>query len=318
MNEIETTKDEFLFVEKYRPQKIKDCVLPERLKEPFEKMVLSGELQNLLLSGGPGCGKTTVAKALCLEMGCDSILINCSEDGNIDTLRTKIRNFASTISLSGSKKVVILDEFDYSNANSMQPALRGFMEEFSKNCRFILTCNYKNKVISPLHSRCTVIDFTFNKQDKPELCNQFFERCKSILENEKISYDEKSLAKFIVKYFPDFRRILNELQKQTLTGNINESILSNVINDKLTSLFGYMKKRDFTSVRKWVTENSDNDSILIFRSIFDLLMDKLEESSVPTAILILAEYQYKAAFVADPEINISACLVHLMMETKFK
>jgi DNA polymerase III delta prime subunit len=318
MNEMETTKDQFLFVEKYRPQKIKECILPERLKEPFEKMVLSGELQNLLLSGGPGCGKTTVAKALCNEMKADHIIINCSEDGNIDTLRTKIRNFASTISLSGSKKVVILDEFDYSNPNSMQPALRGFMEEFSKNCRFILTCNYKNKVISPLHSRCTVIDFTFSKQDKPELCNQFFERCKFILENEEIPYDEKSLAKFIVKYFPDFRRILNELQRQSLTGSINESILSNAINDKINSLFSSMKKKDFSAVRTWISQNSDNDSVLIFRGIFDLLNEKLEESSIPTAILILAEYQYKAAFVADPEINISACLVHMMMEVNFK
>lgn len=317
MNEIKTSKDEFLFVEKYRPQTIKDCVLPEHLKEPFEKMVLSGELQNLLLCGGPGCGKTTVAKALCSEMGCDYIMINCSEDGNIDTLRTKIRNFASTISLSGSKKVVILDEFDYSNPNSMQPALRGFMEEFSKNCRFIITCNYKNKVISPLHSRCTVIDFKFTKQDKPDLCNQFFERCKSILSQENITYNDKVLAKFIVKYFPDFRRILNELQKQSLNGNINESVLSSIGSEKIDSLFSFMKKKDFTSVRKWVNDNADNDSVLIFRSIFDVLSDKVDNASIPTAILILAEYQYKAAFVADPEINISACLVHLMTESTF-
>jgi len=311
-------KSHFLFVEKYRPKTIQECVLPERLKKPFREMVLNGQIQNLLLSGGPGCGKTTVAKALCSELQCDNILINCSEDGNIDTLRTKIRNFASTVSLSGSTKVVILDEFDYSNPQSMQPALRGFMEEFSKNCRFILTCNFKNKVISPLHSRCTIIDFKFEKEDKSELCTQFFERCKFILNNEGIQYNSNALAKFIIKYFPDFRRILNELQKGSLHGSINESILCDISDENIKNLIQFLKKRDFDSIRNWVVQHGDLDSSMIFRKLHDSLNDHVEKESIPTAILVLADYQYKAAFVADPEINMSACLAHLMMEVKYK
>jgi len=241
----------FLFVEKYRPKTIEECILSERLKIPFREMVSTGEIQNLMLSGGPGCGKTTVAKALCSELNCDYLLINCSEDGNIDTLRTKIRNFASTISLGGNTKVVILDEFDYSNPQSMQPALRGFMEEFAKNCRFILTCNYKNKIISPLHSRCTIIEFKFEKEDKPELCNQFFERCRIILSNEGIQYNSHALAKFIIKFFPDFRRILNELQRASLHGSINESILCDLSEESITELFKGMKKKDFDGIRTW-------------------------------------------------------------------
>lgn len=308
----------FLFVEKYRPKTIEECILPERLKTPFREMVSNGEIQNLMLCGGPGCGKTTVAKALCNELGCDSILINCSEDGNIDTLRTKIRNFASSVALGGNTKIVILDEFDYSNPQSMQPALRGFMEEFAKNCRFILTCNYKNKIISPLHSRCTIIDFKFEKTDKPELCTQFFERAKSILSEEKVEYNAQALAKFIIKFFPDFRRILNELQKASLHGSVNESILCNLSDESIIDLFKSMKKKDFESVRNWTARNNDMDSSVIFRKLFDSLNDYVEPESIPTAILILADYQYKSAFVADAEINNSACLVHLMMEVTFK
>jgi len=308
----------FLFVEKYRPKTIQECILPERLKIPFREMVSNGEIQNLMLSGGPGCGKTTVAKALCSELNCDYLLINCSEDGNIDTLRTKIRNFASTISLGGNTKVVILDEFDYSNPQSMQPALRGFMEEFAKNCRFILTCNYKNKIISPLHSRCTIIEFKFEKEDKPELCNQFFERCRIILSNEGIQYNSHALAKFIIKFFPDFRRILNELQRASLHGSINESILCDLSEESITELFKGMKKKDFDGIRTWAAKNNDMDSSVIFRKLFDSLTSQVEPESIPTAILILADYQYKAAFAADPEINLTACLVQLMMEVKFK
>ena len=315
---MKTDPTHFLFVEKYRPKTIEECILPERLKKPFREMVLNGEIQNLMLCGGPGCGKTTVAKALCNELNCDFILINCSEDGNIDTLRTKIRNFASTISLGGNTKIVILDEFDYSNPQSMQPALRGFMEEFAKNCRFIFTCNYKNKIIAPLHSRCTIIDFKFEKSDKAELCNLFFERCKNILTEEKIEYNSSALAKFIVKFFPDFRRILNELQKSSLHGSINESILCNLSDESILNLFKNMKKKDFNLVRDWVAKNNDMDSSIVFRKIFEYLNSELESESIPTAILILADYQYKAAFVADSEINISACLIHLMMESKFK
>lgn len=308
----------FLFVEKYRPKTIEECILPERIKKPFREMVSNGEIQNLMLCGGPGCGKTTVAKALCLELNCDFILINCSEDGNIDTLRTKIRNFASTVSLGGNTKIVILDEFDYSNPQSMQPALRGFMEEFAKNCRFILTCNYKNKIISPLHSRCTTIDFKFQKADKPELCNQFFERCKTILSSENVEYNSTALAKFIIKFFPDFRRILNELQKASLHGAINESILCDLSEESISELFNAMKKKDFETVRNWAAKNNDMDSSIIFRKLFDSLSGQVDPESIPTAILILADYQYKAAFVADSEINNAACFTHLMMEVAFK
>lgn len=308
----------FLFVEKYRPKTINECILPERLKITFREMLAQGEIQNLLLSGGPGCGKTTVAKALCCELNSDFIVINCSEDGNIDTLRTKIRTFASTVSLSGTTKIVILDEFDYSNPQSMQPALRGFMEEFAKNCRFILTCNFKNKIILPLHSRCTTIDFKFDKNDKIELSNQFFERCKEILTKENIKFNSGALAKFVVKLFPDFRKILNELQKSALHGSINESILTNLSDENLHEVIKFMKKKDFEMVRNWVAKHTDTDSSVIFRKIFDSLSLFVESSSIPTAILILADYQYKSAFVADSEINNSACLVHLMMEVNFK
>jgi DNA polymerase III delta prime subunit len=309
--------DHFLFVEKYRPKTIAECILPKRLKNTFQEMVKTGEIQNLLLCGGPGCGKTTVARALCNELKCDHILINCSEDGNIDTLRTKIKNFASTVSFAGNTKIVILDEFDYSNPQSMQPALRGFMEEFAKNCRFILTCNYKNKVIAPLHSRCTVIDFRFEKNETAEYCTQFYERCVSILTEENIQFSAKVLAKFVFRHFPDFRRTLNELQRSSMSGEINESILTNLNDEKIDSLLKMMKKKDFASTRKWVSENADNDTVVLFRKFFDNIEDYFEKSSIPTAILILADYQYKAAFVADHEINISACLVHLMMECDF-
>jgi DNA polymerase III delta prime subunit len=309
--------DHFLFVEKYRPKTISECILPERLKNTFLEMIQKGEIQNLLLSGGPGCGKTTVARALCNELKSDYILINCSEDGNIDTLRTKIKNFASTVSFGGNTKIIILDEFDYSNPQSMQPALRGFMEEFSKNCRFILTCNYKNRVISPLHSRCTVIDFKFEKNETTEYCTQFYDRCVHILNEEGIGFSTKALAKFVFKHFPDFRRTLNELQKSSLSGEINESILVNMNDEKIHALVKMMKKKDFTGVRSWVTENADNDTVVIFRKFFDNISEYFEKSSVPMAILILGDYQYKAAFVADHEINISACLVNLMLECSF-
>jgi DNA polymerase III delta prime subunit len=314
MKTIENT----LWVEKYRPQRVEDCILSDSIKNTFREIVKSGEMQNLLLSGGPGCGKTTVARALCSELGMDNILINCSEDGNIDTLRTKIRNFASTVSISGGNKVIILDEFDYSNAQSTQPALRGFIEEFSKNCRFVLTCNFKNRIIEPLHSRCTNIEFRIPTKEKKTLAEQMFDRCKTILENEGVEYNEKVLAELIMKHFPDFRKVLNEIQRYSVTGKIDVGILSTTGDLKIDSLMGNMKSKNFNEVRKWVVENIDNDQTKIFRVIYDGLYAYMDSKTIPMAILILSDYQYKAAFVADPEINLTACLVQLMMECELK
>ena len=311
------TKD-FLWVEKYRPQTINECILPEKITETFQDMVRVGEAQNLLLSGGAGCGKTSVAKALCNELGCEYILINCSEDGNIDTLRTKIRNFASTVSLSDAKKVVILDEFDYSNAQSTQPALRGFIEEFSKNCRFILTCNFKNRIIQPLHSRCTNIDFKIAKADRPKLAMKLLESIKNILDQEEIPYEEKVLAELISKYFPDFRRIINELQRYSVSGTIDVGILANIGDVQIKDLTSFMKKKEFTNVRKWVIDSIDNDPAVIFRKIYDGLYEHFAPQSIPQAVMVLADYQYKSAFVADQEINLTACLTELMLECEFK
>lgn len=307
-----------LFVEKYRPKTVEECILPESIKKTFREIVKSGVPQNLMLAGKAGTGKTSVAKALCNDLDCDYIMINCSEDGNIDTLRNKIRTFASTVSLNDKQKVVILDEFDYSNASSIQPALRGAIEEFAKNCRFILTCNYKNRIIEPIHSRCTVIDFTIPAKDKPKMAKEFFNRCVNILTAEKIGYDEKVLSELIVKHFPDFRRILNEIQRYSVSGRIDVGILADTKNQKITDLIGFMKSKDFASARKWVAGNMDNSQIDLFRSIYDGLYDNLTPSSIPQAILILAEYQYKAAFVADQEINTAACIVELMMSCEFK
>lgn len=309
---------DFLWVEKYRPQTIKDCILPENVKETFEDMVRVGEAQNLLLSGGAGCGKTSIARALCNELGAEYILINCSEDGNIDTLRTKIRNFASTISLSDAKKVVILDEFDYSNAQSTQPALRGFIEEFSKNCRFILTCNFKNRIIQPLHSRCTNVDFKIAKADRPQLAMQLMGNIKKILDAEDVTYDEKVLAELISKYFPDFRRIINELQRYSVSGTIDVGILANIGDVQIKDLISFMKKKEFTNVRKWVIDSIDNDPAVIFRKIYDGLYEHFAPQSIPQAVMVLADYQYKSAFVADQEINLTACLTELMLECEFK
>jgi DNA polymerase III delta prime subunit len=307
-----------LFVEKYRPKTVEECILPESIKKTFREIVKSGVPQNLMLAGKAGTGKTSVAKALCNDLDCDYIMINCSEDGNIDTLRNKIRTFASTVSLNDKQKVVILDEFDYSNASSIQPALRGAIEEFAKNCRFILTCNYKNRIIEPIHSRCTVIDFSIPAKDKPKMAKEFFNRCVNILTSEKIGYDEKVLSELIVKHFPDFRRILNEIQRYSVSGKIDVGILADTKNQKITDLIGSMKSKDFASARKWVAGNMDNSQIDLFRSIYDGLYDNLTPSSIPQAILILAEYQYKAAFVADQEINTAACIVELMMSCEFK
>lgn len=312
------TTDEYLWSEKYRPQRIADCVLTDDIRKTFIDTIEKGQIQNLLLSGGAGVGKTTVARALCDELDCDSILINCSEDGNIDTLRTRIREFASSVSFTGGNKVVILDEFDYSNPQSFQPALRGFMEEFSKNCRFILTCNYKNRIIAPLHSRCTVIDFRIPSDEKPKMASQFLKRIRAILDSEGIEYEPKVLVELVKRRFPDFRKMINDLQKYALSGRIDVGILGTTSSDKILDLVNAMKKKEFGSIRKWVANNIDNDHVGLFRSVYDAIYDTLEPQSIPQAILTLAEYQYKAAFVADQEINTMACLSELMVSCEFK
>jgi DNA polymerase III delta prime subunit len=311
--------ENFLWVEKYRPKTIEECVLPMSLKSTFSDMVTKGEPQNLLFSGSAGVGKTTVAKALCNEMGSDWILINCSEEGNIDTLRTKIRQFASTVSLSGDvKKVVILDEFDYSNANSIQPALRGAIEEFANNCRFILTCNYKSRIIEPIHSRCTCIDFVLPTSEKPQIAAKMMERCMFILNSEGIKFDKKVLGQLITKHFPDMRRILNELQRYSVSGTIDVGILTSVTDSEIKNLVTSLRNKDFAGVRRWAALNAETSPQEVYRKIYDALGEVLENQSIPEAILILAEAQYRSAFVADQEINMVACLVQLMMSCAFK
>jgi DNA polymerase III delta prime subunit len=311
--------NEFLYVEKYRPQTIEDTILPEQLKETFKDFVELGEIPNLLLCGSAGVGKTTIAKALCNELNADFIVINGSDEGRlIDTLRTKIKNFASTVSLSSSAKVVILDEADYISADSVQPALRNFIEEFSSNCRFIFTCNYKNRIIPPLHSRTTVIDFSIKPKDKPVLAQQMLSRCKHICELENIKADERVLAELIMKFFPDFRRCLNEIQRYGVSGEIDSGLLSTLSEEKLTPLINMIKDKNWSGMRKWVGENSDNDFNTLYRKVFNSLEVKLEPSSIPAAVLIIADYQYKSAFAMDSEINFTACLTEIMSECKFK
>ena len=307
-----------LFVEKYRPKTIEDCILPTDLKNTFREMVKSKVAQNILLCGSAGTGKTSVARALCNDLNAEYILINCSEDRNIDTLRVKIRDFASTVSLNGHQKVVILDEFDYSNANSIQPALRGAIEEFANNCRFILTCNYKNRIIAPIHSRCTNIEFNIPSSEKPFLAKSIMDRIKFILDKESIPFEDVVLAKLIMKYFPDIRRMLNEIQRYSLSGQIDVGILSNFENIKIRDLVVAMKDKNFTDARKWIVSNLDNSPPEMFRKIYDTMYESLDKNSIPEAIIIIAEYQYKAAFVADQEINFVACVVELMMRCEFK
>ena len=311
--------NEFLFVEKYRPQKIEDTILPSGVKKSFQEFVDNQEIPNLLLCGSQGTGKTTVAKALCNELGADYIVINGSDEGRlIDTLRTKIKNFASTVSLSGGPKVVILDEADYISAESVQPALRNFIEEFSSNCRFIFTCNYKNRIIAPLHSRCTVIDFSIPNNEKERLASVFLARLMLILDDEGVEYNNEVLQELVMKYFPDFRRTINELQRYAVSGSIDVGILSNIAEESLQELLGHIKTKRFTDMRKWVATNIDNDPVKLFRKIYDTLYDVLEPQSIPQAVIIIADYSYKSAFVVDQEVNIVACLTELMMECRWK
>lgn len=310
--------DMFLWVEKYRPQKIDDCVLPESLKKTFKEYIAQGELPNFLFTGTAGVGKTTVAKALCNEIGAEYMMINGSEESGIDTLRTKIKGFASTISLTDAKKVVILDEADYLNANSTQPALRGFIEEFANNCRFILTCNFKNRIIEPIHSRCAVVEFKIDSAEKPKIASAFYRRIADILSIEQVVFDPKVVAELITKHFPDYRRILNELQRYSVSGKIDSGILLNMSEESFKSLIKLMKEKDFTEVRKWVAKNSDADTTSLFRELYDSASQNLEANSIPQLVLVLADYQYKAAFVADHELNIMAALTEIMAQCKFK
>jgi len=309
-------ENEFLWVEKYRPRKLEDCILPADQKAIFQEMVAKGEIQNMLLCGGAGMGKTTVARALCEELETDYIIINGSEESGIDVLRTKIKQFASTVSFSGKPKVVILDEADYLNPNSTQPALRAFIEEFSSNCRFILTCNFKNRIIPPLHSRTAVIEFKLPKAEKPKIASAFFKRVTEIMSIEKIEADGKVIAKVIEKHFPDYRRVLNELQRYAASGRIDEGIFVSLNESNMQELIASLKNGDWKKMRTWVVNNLDNDPGTIFRKLYDTLTEHVQQ--VPQLVLLLADYQYKAAFCADQEINLVACLTEIMAAVEFK
>jgi DNA polymerase III delta prime subunit len=308
--------DQILWVEKYRPRKVEDCILPDNIKATFQEYVDRKEIPNLLLSGTAGVGKTTIAKALCNEVGCDFIVINGSDESGIDVLRNKIKNYASTVSLTGGRKVIIIDEADYLNPNSTQPALRGAIEEFSSNCSFIFTCNFKNRIIDPIHSRCTVIDFKVNG-NKAKLATQFLKRVEWLLSEEKVKYSKDVVAAVIMKHFPDNRRILNELQRYGVSGTIDEGILASVSDIQIKELITALKEKDFASARKWVTNNLDNDPARIYRKLYDAMYDYLKSGSIPPTVLILAKYQYQSAFAADQEINLMACLTEMMVECEF-
>ena len=311
--------EKFLWVEKHRPTKVDDCILPTNLKQTFQEFVKDNQIPNLILSGGAGVGKTTIAKAMIDEIGATSMMINGSEESGIDVLRTKIKNFASTSSLEGGRKYLILDEADYLNPQSTQPALRGFMEEFHKNCGFILTCNYENRLIPPLHSRCSVVNFKIPNQEKPKLAMDFFKRVKDILTQENIQFEEKVVVELINKYFPDWRRTLNELQRYSTSGKIDAGILVNLSEVNVNELIEALRRKDLQSTRKWIVNNLDNDHNRIFRTIYDtLLMHLSDDTSIKYAVHTIGEYQYKAAFVADQEINLLACMIVLMSEVKFK
>lgn len=309
--------DQYLFVEKYRPAKIDDCILSDSLKDMFKDYIKAGQLPNFLFHGSAGVGKTTVARALCNEIGAEYMFINGSEESGIDVLRTKVKSFASTVSLTDSKKVIIIDEADYLNSNSTQPAFRGIIEEFSDNCRFIFTCNFKNRIIEPIHSRCAVVDFNIPSSEKKEIAAKFFKRVISILNAENIEFDKKVVAELVQKHFPDFRRVLNELQRYSVSGKIDAGIFVNIGAESYRTLFKNMKDKNFTEVRKWVAINSDGDSSKIFRELYDISSTIMETASIPQLILILADYQYKASFVVDQEINIMACLTEIMASCKF-
>ena len=311
---------DFIWVEKYRPKTIDECILPDSIKKTSQDFVTAGEIPNMLLSGPPGIGKTTVAKALCNQLRADYYVINGSDEGRLlDTVRNNAKNFASTVSLTSESKhkVIIIDEAD-NTTSDVQLLLRASIEEFSANCRFIFTCNYKNKIIQPLHSRCTVIDFAVNKRDKPTIAAQFFSRINDILDKENIRSDKKVVAELINKHFPDWRRVLNECQRYSAGGEIDSGILASFSDVSINDLTKNLKEKNFSEVRKWVSTNLDNDTTLLFRRIYDSFYETLVANSIPAAVLILAKYQYQVAFVADQEINMLACLTEIMVECTFK
>ena len=319
MEMMKIMREEFLWVEKYRPKTVSECVLPDGLKSVFQTFVDEGEIPNLMLTGRAGIGKTTIARALCEELDCDYIIVNGSEESGIDVLRNKIKNFASTVSLTGGSKVVILDESDYLNPQSTQPALRGFIEEFSTNCRFIFTANFANRIIPPLHSRCTVIEFKIQKGDLPKVASQFAERIHHILEKENVTLtDDKVLLELIKKFLPDWRRILNELQGYSVGGTVDIGILSSFDDSHISELASFLKSKNFMEMRKWVVRNLDNDQDLIYRKLYDNMHDHLTPAGLPPIILLLADYQYKSAFAADQDINLTACLIEIMIEGQWQ
>lgn len=312
-------RDDFLWVEKYRPKSVGDTILPPNLKETFQTFVNNKNIPNLLLTGSAGVGKTTIARAMLEELDCDYIVINGSDEGrSIDVLRNELRNFASSVSFSGGRKYVILDEADYLNAETVQPALRNFMEEYSRNCGFILTCNFVNKIIAPLHSRCSVVEFKISNADKPVMAKEFFMRVKNILNQEGIEYQDKIVGEVIMKHFPDNRRILNELQRYSATGSIDTGILSNLSDANMKVLIDALKNKEFSAVRKWVGQNVDGDVSPLFRKVYDSMNDYIAPQSIPQTVVTLADYQYKSAFVADQEVNFIAFLTELMVEVEWK
>jgi len=312
-----TNLSEALWCERYRPHTIADCILSEEYKKTFQSYVDRKEIPHLILCGGAGVGKTSIAKAMCDEIGCDYLMINGSDESGIDTFRVKIKNYASAMSLGGGKKVIIIDEADYLNPNSTQPAMRAAMEEFAHNCTFIMTCNYKNRIIEPLHSRCAVIEFKIRNDDKPKMASMFMKRAATILKEEKVPFEAPVLAEVVKKHFPDFRRVLNELQRYSASGKIDTGILTNIANVSLTELVKALKEQNFSDMRKWVANNGNDDPVRLYRKIYDSLYDVTDKSTIPNAVLILARYQYQAAFCADQELNLAACFTELMVECKF-
>ena len=310
--------ESLLWVERYRPKTIEDCILPETIKTTLRDVVSQNKIPNMMFTGTSGIGKTTAARAICNETQADYLIINGSDEGRmIDTLRIKLTQFCSTISLSGSRKVVIIDEADYMNADSVQPAMRNFTERFADNCSFIFTCNYKNRIIEPIHSRCAVIDFSLKNGEKQMIAARFMKRVESILAAESIDYDKEVIAKLVLKHFPDFRRVLNELQRYSTSGEINSGVLANIKEMNLKELIDSLREKNFSKMRQWVVANVDNDPATVYRKIYDELYNVIEKGSIPQAVLTIAEYQHKSAFVADQEINLVACLVELMAECEF-
>ena len=310
--------EQMLWVEKYRPHKIADCILPDSMKATFQQYVTKGEIPNMILAGGPGMGKTTVAKAMCDELGLDYILINGSNESNIDTLRNKIVGYASTVSLTGGRKAIIIDEADYLNPNSTQPAFRGVIEEYAGCCSFIFTCNYKSRIIEPLHSRCAVVDFRIDTTERPKLAGLFFKRIQQILTDENVQYDKNTVVELIKKYFPDFRRVLNELQRYSVSGKIDAGIFASQFNSKATDAIKFLVDKDFGNLRKWVGSNIDNDTDELMRIVYDSLYDSVKPEYIPAAVVLIGKYMYQAAFCPDKQVNLMAMFSEMMMNLEFK